>query len=154
MNNKEQAKIKSREWRKNNREKHRSYSLKYQKDHKKETNQKNQNWKNKNREKVKEQGRKRHKQNPKLQRNASLKYNYGITYDQYEEMSKKQNHSCAICKRTRKKLGKKLAVDHNHITGKIRALLCITCNLAIGYLFTDKNTDIIKSALNYCEKHK
>lgn len=53
---------------------------------------------------------------------------YGITTEQYEELLKKQEHSCAICLRPMSSFKKRLCVDHNHKTGEIRGLLCNFCN--------------------------
>lgn len=46
-----------------------------------------------------------------------------------------------------KSKGQGLAVDHDHITGEVRALLCIPCNSAIGQLKEDPN--IIMNAMQY-----
>ena len=44
-----------------------------------------------------------------------------------------------------------LTVDHNHVTGQIRGLLCTNCNLGIGN-FKDK-TELLKNAIKYLEKY-
>jgi hypothetical protein len=51
---------------------------------------------------------------------------YGLEPGQYAEMLERQNGRCAIC--TRLPVRRRLAVDHDHNTGAIRALLCHTCN--------------------------
>lgn len=61
-------------------------------------------------------------------REYSLKYNYGITLDQYDELLEKQDHKCFICSRHKSEFKINLAVDHNHETGEIRGLLCTHCN--------------------------
>ena len=58
---------------------------------------------------------------------------YGLTIQQYQSMLHNQNNCCAICKKE-----KKLWIDHNHSTGKVRALLCPSCNSIVGYLETYK----------------
>jgi len=64
-------------------------------------------------------------------RKRSLVRLYGITHEQYEEIAKVQKQRCAICKN--KENGKRmLAVDHDHDTGRIRGLLCSTCNNHLG----------------------
>jgi hypothetical protein len=78
-------------------------------------------------------------------RNTKLKKAYGITQEQFLEMSLKQKHKCACCNKE-----KKLVVDHCHTTGKIRELLCHNCNTALGLLNED-NT-IIQSLSNYIRK--
>ena len=63
---------------------------------------------------------------------------YGLTLKDYDDLLKKQNYVCAICKKEneqRARLSTKnssLTVDHCHKTGKIRGLLCHQCNLMLG----------------------
>lgn len=73
-------------------------------------------------------------QNPEKQkiimRRRALK-KFGLTIEQYEAMSAAQDHKCAICGKPEN--GKRrLAVDHCHETGLIRALLCGPCNNHLG----------------------
>jgi len=77
-----------------------------------------------------------------------LKSEYKISPKQFDNMVKIQNGGCAICD---VKLGNKLYIDHNHKTGKIRGLLCNTCNRAIGLLKHD--TEILKRAQLYLEEN-
>lgn len=44
-----------------------------------------------------------------------------------------QDGLCAICKNV-DKLGRNLAIDHCHRTGRVRALLCTRCNIRVGVL--------------------
>lgn len=48
-----------------------------------------------------------------------------------------QNYTCAICHRELQELEHGLVVDHDHVTGKVRALLCGNCNTALGLLGDD-----------------
>jgi hypothetical protein len=54
----------------------------------------------------------------------------GFKVDSYEAMVVVQKNACAICKKTHKPTGfhTRLNVDHDHRSGKIRELLCNTCN--------------------------
>ena len=67
-----------------------------------------------------------------------------------------QNGVCAICSQpetaTRHGRIKALAVDHDHINGNVRGLLCADCNTGIGKL--KENRDIMVSAIRYLDKHK
>ena len=65
------------------------------------------------------------------QRKHHLKRDYGLTLEQYDQMLDEQNGVCIICKGINAN-GRRLAVDHNHQTGKIRGLLCDCCNLWLG----------------------
>src|ERR1700674_3684701 len=71
-------------------------------------------------------------------RKASFKRAYGITIDDYDRMYHDQGGICAICYRveTAQVNGhtRLLCVDHNHLTKKVRGLLCSSCNRAVGYL--------------------
>lgn len=70
-----------------------------------------------------------------LQRGWNLKQNYGLTLAGYAELMAKQSGRCAICKTTDPGSGHKyLCVDHDHVTGVIRGLLCFKCNIGIGKL--------------------
>ena len=71
----------------------------------------------------------------------------------YQELYDLQEGKCAICKKDHSHKSKngvkaKLAVDHNHATGKIRGLLCGSCNRGLGYI-GEENLAI---ALAYCQK--
>ena len=77
-------------------------------------------------------------QNPDQIFNLRLQGRYGITIGQYELMLKLQNGVCAICggTQTQKQNGKvtKLSVDHNHVTQKVRGLLCAGCNGGLAFV--------------------
>lgn len=79
-------------------------------------------------------------------RKARIKYLFDITADEYEQMLKAQNGVCSICHKPNRD-GKKLAIDHNHITGKVRGLLCRNCNIGIGF-FNDK-LELLWNAYQY-----
>jgi len=77
---------------------------------------------------------------------------------EYYTMLKEQNNVCKICgkEETRQSRTKgktcQLAIDHCHKTGKIRALLCHSCNVGIGS-FKD-NIELLKKAISYLEAHQ
>lgn len=74
-----------------------------------------------------------------------MKWQYGITPEQYDEMFDKQKGTCAICGHSPE--GRRLDVDHCHRSGEVRGLLCNKCNQAIG-LFNDE-PNLIERALEY-----
>ncbi len=92
----------------------------------------------------------------KRKRNSNLIKNYGITTEKYNEMFKNQDGLCAICYKaetlTYKGTLKHLCVDHDHNTGKVRALLCNCCNIGIENL--KENEELLLNAINYLKKHK
>lgn len=65
-------------------------------------------------------------------RTAYLRRTYGITPAQYDEMSERQGHRCAVCPKRQDETRHGLVVDHCHETGRIRGLLCERHNLALG----------------------
>lgn len=87
-------------------------------------------------------------------RRHELKNNFKITLEDYDKMHQGQNGVCAVCDKTNKaeKSGivRNLAVDHCHLTGKIRGLLCRDCNLALG--FAKDSKDILLKMIGYLNK--
>ena len=69
-------------------------------------------------------------------REAKLLREYGISVEKYQELLKQQGGLCKICKQLETQQ-RKLSIDHNHKTGKVRGLLCNRCNVAIGLLNED-----------------
>lgn len=87
-----------------------------------------------------------------LRRNSRLKEAYGMTLDDYNNMFIAQNGCCAICARPASDFPKKLVVDHNHETGKVRKLLCGLCNQMLGSSKENKQT--LQKAIQYLEDHE
>lgn len=83
--------------------------------------------------------------------NYHLKRKYGISSEQRNEMIKVQDNKCAICGRPPTQ-GRKLHVDHDHKTNKIRKLLCFSCNAIIG--LAKEDTDILYAVIKYLNQHK
>jgi len=94
----------------------------------------------------------------KQMRDRDLRRNYGISADDYEALFEQQGGLCACCGQPERALSnkakrvKRLAVDHCHVTGKVRALLCSTCNQGLGQ-FGD-NIDRLRLAVAYLERHQ
>jgi hypothetical protein len=87
-----------------------------------------------------------------------LKKKYNLSLTQYNKMLEEQNGVCAICgnketvKDKRTNVIRKLSVDHNHTTGKIRDLLCDSCNNLLGQI--KENINICYLLIDYLNKHK
>lgn len=77
---------------------------------------------------------------------AMMKYLYGLSLEELEAMYETQNHTCAMtgCDNPAKN------VDHDHDTGKVRALLCVSCNLRLGVL---ENPVFVERAIEYLRLH-
>jgi hypothetical protein len=108
-------------------------------------------WAQANKEKRSESTKKYRENNTSRYLNNYYLNVYGITYEFYLSLCDKQNNVCAICKQeetnTYNGKIKRLAVDHNHTTGKIRGLLCTKCNVSIGNL--NDSIDLLNSAISY-----
>lgn len=80
-------------------------------------------------------------------KHKAVEYNlrqYNLTLSEYNILLESQNYVCKICKKTEtsKSCGgnqKLLSVDHCHITGRVRGLLCQKCNTSLGILNEDIN---------------
>ena len=76
-----------------------------------------------------------------------LKHQYGISLADYRALETQQGFRCAICG----VYPDKLFVDHDHKTGKVRALLCLLCNNGLGS-FRD-NIEFLESAVQYLRRY-
>lgn len=76
-----------------------------------------------------------------------------ISREQYDELMIAQDNKCAICDKPETVVRRKdgvvspLSIDHDHDSGKIRGLLCMRCNNALG--FFDDNLDRMMKAVTY-----
>lgn len=89
--------------------------------------------------------------------NCQMLKAYGVSLKEYDEMFTKQNGVCFICgnpetMRTTKGQIRRLSIDHDHATGKIRKLLCDACNHGIGN-FHD-NIIVMERAIQYIKDHR
>lgn len=86
----------------------------------------------------------------------------GLRPEQLRYMIEKQNNLCAICGKTETRIFKdrisgemkimNLCIDHDHITGLVRALLCHDCNTGLGKFKDDVN--LLQTAIEYLKKHQ
>lgn len=87
-------------------------------------------------------------------RNDYFLRQFGITAAEHQKMFEAQGGVCAICgepeSETRGGVTKRLAVDHDHKTGKVRALLCGRCNRLLHALERD---GWLKLAKKYLKSH-
>lgn len=76
----------------------------------------------------------------------------GFTKKDFERVALSQNNVCAICKEAPKYeyRGDSFHVDHDHITGKVRGLLCSHCNRMLGC--AKDNKEILANAITYLSK--
>jgi len=79
-------------------------------------------------------------------RDFNIKRKYGLTSDDYSMLLNEQNGMCRICSEPPEE-GKVLHVDHCHKSGRIRGLLCLCCNTALGK-FKD-SPEVLERARDY-----
>lgn len=78
-----------------------------------------------------------------IKRERFRKSRYGLPKEDFLELAKAQKYRCAICG----KLYGKGHIDHDHNTGKVRGILCVACNTALGLLKDD--VALFESAITY-----
>jgi hypothetical protein len=114
-------------------------------------------WTKKNRKRINAKARLYRAKNTKKFKSYTLKRDFGITLEQYETTLELQNGLCKLCNEPEKTFHqsgklKDLAVDHDHLTGKIRGLLCWVCNTGIGKL--KDSPELLRKAANYIEESR
>jgi hypothetical protein len=82
----------------------------------------------------------------------NLKRKFNMTIEQYNTLLESQGGKCACCPKEKSSNGKSLAVDHCHVTGKIRGLLCNECNTSLGLLKED--ITIMSNLIQYLQNSK
>jgi hypothetical protein len=85
----------------------------------------------------------------------SLTKRYNLTLEGWKELLKKQNYLCPICRQQIHEKGKnglRPVVDHNHDTGKVRAIVHSNCNTIIG--MSQEQAQIHLNAARYLQQHK
>lgn len=101
------------------------------------------------------EGRRVYKMSKDAARHYGLRRYYGLSIQEYSERLLAQGGVCAICgnKETAQFDGKvkPLSVDHDHVTGKIRDLLCSHCNHMVGH--SRENPDYLLKAADYIKRH-
>ena len=116
-------------------------------------------WRAKNRDKCRaytQKYRDTHREKDRTRNTAKNREKLGVTPAQYATMHLAQGGLCMICGQPETALGRKgavqtLCLDHNHITGKIRDLLCKRCNRVLGQL--GESTELLRGMIEYIEKH-
>ena len=84
------------------------------------------------------------KDNPEQTKNTILLRKYGITAQIFDKMLEDQCGRCAICG-THFESSKATHIDHCHITGKVRSILCNHCNLVLGH--AKESVQILENAV-------
>lgn len=72
-----------------------------------------------------------------------------FTPEQYDDLLNEQGGVCAVCKRPPG--AKRLAVDHDHSTGRVRGLTCFRCNKFI--IGRHRTPDLLQAGADYLRRH-
>jgi 5-methylcytosine-specific restriction endonuclease McrA len=83
-----------------------------------------------------------------ISRKSWLKTQYGMSPEEYARRLSEQDGGCALCGASCP-TGNLLAVDHCHITGRVRGLLCANCNVALGTFKDD--VSVLRKAIQYLQ---
>lgn len=75
-----------------------------------------------------------------------IKKLYGLTEQEVDKMYVEQNNKCGVCDNEFDSTHE-VMIDHCHTTGKVRGLLCITCNWLLGH--SKDNPELLMKAANY-----
>ena len=84
-----------------------------------------------------------------------LKKLYNISMEEYDARLKAQGGVCAICRKAPTDSSGRfsiLHVDHDHVTGKVRDLICFTCNAGLGNMKDDP--ELLRTAASYLDYHR
>jgi hypothetical protein len=142
----EKARAKRRAYYEAHKEECRAYARAYRERNPEKAAQSQKAWIEKHKEQRRSMMRAWWAKNPGLKSEYARKSAYGLAPGQYAAMVSAQNGLCAICR-----LSGPLVVDHDHVTGKIRGLLCQCCNRAIGLI--KESPDRLRAAAQYLETH-
>lgn len=144
--NREKHKARHKVWRQAHPDKMRAYEKKYKTVHREKFLARIKKWRSayneKNRERINT-----------LSKESAFRCRlreFGLTEESHEALLASQGGTCAICKRPeRHKSHSRLAIDHDHKTGKVRGLLCHGCNVSIGHM--EDRIEWLRSAISYLE---
>lgn len=75
---------------------------------------------------------------------------YGLTPEDTASMLAAQDAACAICRSEIHDGPDGFCVDHNHVTGEVRGLLCRKCNVLLGMASDDPS--VLAAAIQYLEE--
>ena len=107
------------------------------------------NYKERNKDKIKQYNARNREHTLEYMKDYHTRNKYGITLKQKCDMLASQNNKCALCGNIFSS-NTLICIDHDHATGKLRALLCSACNTGLG-CFKDSNI-LFHKAINYLKR--
>lgn len=91
------------------------------------------------------------KTKPSLVDSYQIKSRYGLTLEKFDAMLIDQHFQCKICKINISHFKRRVCIDHDHITKKIRSLLCSGCNSSLGKM--KYSIESFNNAIKYIQEH-
>lgn len=155
--NKEYFRKMQSEWRANNPEKNLENQRGWASKNREKILKSRERYKMNNGDIIKNRSKEWHKNNRESVSNRKRYIKYGMTAEDYQNMFDKQEGVCKICNQPETSVNSKktginpLAVDHDHKSGKVRALLCSRCNRAIG-MFGD-SVELLMASIAYLKEY-
>lgn len=118
----------------------------------------NRRYRKRHRERANEQSQRWRVANPDKRADTVLRHGHGIGLEEYNSMLEAQGGVCGSCGRSETAVDprtgriRRLHVDHDHVSGKIRGLLCTKCNMAVGFVEDDPSR--ARSIAWYLERYQ
>jgi len=145
--NRDELLDRQREYYGSNNERQRERRRKYREFNLDKERERHRKYREANAERIREYSRNHYESNYEKYRERKLFRKYGLTSQEVRDLDKLQAGLCAIC-------GKRetLLVDHDHVTGRVRGLLCNPCNKMLGFAKDMPST--LRSGADYIDSHK
>jgi hypothetical protein len=113
-------------------EKRKAYLIEYRSKNKERISEQKRNYFAKNRDRLLASMRIYYKSDIEKSKERLLKQRYGISLTDWNDLFHKQAGCCAICGKHQSELNGGLVTDHCHSSGRVRGLLCNSCNVKLG----------------------
>jgi Recombination endonuclease VII len=141
-------------WRSKNWDKVKAQHRRYYWKHAEQERARSRNWNRSHRKKCNEMWSRWYRNHPQSAKHTTISKRYGLGVREYEALLKAQGGKCAICRQPERATYhgrvRRLAIDHDHHTDRIRGLLCSNCNAALGH-FRD-NPSSLRAAIKYLKR--
>jgi len=83
-----------------------------------------------------------------VKKRAKLRYNFNMSIEEFKNLKIRQGYKCKVCNKSFSN-SKQTHIDHCHKTGKIRGVLCSSCNTFIGKLEKRIENNLLKTIFEY-----
>jgi Recombination endonuclease VII len=97
----------------------------------------------------------KYQSDPQKYRDKARQRRYGLTREAYDALFEAQDGRCAVCRKEETAVNqygeKSLPVDHDHLTGQVRGLVCDECNKGLGFFHDDP--ELLEAAATYLRAH-